>query len=291
MLVSLDRFCLTMHEEVPGKPFSEATTRYRDKVPRKRRPPEGFELKGRMVYAACITLYDELGGALGTYRHGLPHDGNPADVVAQLRQDVQWVRSTNPSATLDICLDGACDLWKVMQDGLAGIEGPASGQVVDWYHFWERRHPVLKLLWNKGQQTMWRKRLMREAGAIDALIDAMYKRTAQMHSKSVYDDVERFEKYVKAREGLFDYATQRQEERCLGSGNVESSCKQLGGRMRRCGQRWKAKGARGRLALRAAFCSGPARDMNLPTMERAELLWDRFASRFRRDVSILALAS
>lgn len=291
MLVSLDRFCLTMHEQAPGRPFSDATVRYRAKVPHKRTPPEGFELKGRMVYAACITFYDEVGGVLGTYRYGLPHDEDPRSLVAQLRKDIQWVRSTNPSATLDICLDGACDLWKVMQQGLIGLEGPEPGAVVDWYHFWERTHRVLSVLWEQGEQEAWRKRLLCEDGAIGALVEAMYLRVAEIHSQVVYDDVERFEGYVTAREGLFDYATQRQQERCLGSGSMESSCKQIGARMRRCGQRWKAKGARGRLALRAAFCSGPARDMNLPQMERAELLWKRFAARFRHDVSILALTS
>ncbi|MEO1269990.1 MAG: hypothetical protein AAFX99_18035 [Myxococcota bacterium] len=115
IVVSLDRFCVVMDEPAPGKPPSEALKRYRKRVPYQRKPPEPFELAERMVYAASVTLYDGEGCPLGTFRYGLPHDHDPAQLVKQIRKDIEWVRQSHPQAQLDICLDGALDLWNVMQ--------------------------------------------------------------------------------------------------------------------------------------------------------------------------------
>ena len=287
MVASIDRFRVVMDESAPGKPPSEALKRYRMRVPYQRKPPEPFELAGRMVYAASLTLHDREGRPLGTFRYGLPHDQDPAELVKQLRKDIEWVRLSHPKAELDICLDGALDLWKVIQAGLKGIEGPPARQVVDWYHFWERTHPVLKLLYDETELTWWRHRLLRQEGAVQAMLEAMYKRVAEIHTKSVYDEVEKYQRYLEARDGLFDYASQRAQRRGLGSGSVESTCRQLGSRVRRCGQRWKEEGIGGILALRAAYDSRAAHDRTLPSMDRWTLIWNSFASSFRREIRFL----
>ena len=285
VLVSLDRFCVSMREDNPNTTVSEATRRKRAKVPHQRKPPEPFEVNGRMAYVASVTLYDEMNEALGTFRYAAPHDADPAELVAQVRADIEWVRAHGPQREVDVCLDGAKDLWKVMLTGLEGLEGPALHSVVDWYHFWERVKPELVKLWDEQEAAKWRRRLGSDSEGIQGLLEAMWERVAQLHSQCVYDDVERFEKYVKERAGLFDYASQRADERAEGSGSVESSCKQVGQRMRRSGQQWRPDGAEGRLALRATFCSGPAHDLGLPEMERWPLAWERFAQRFRPCIS------
>lgn len=284
VLLSLDRFRVLMNEPCPDRPLSKATVRHRKSVPYQRKPPERFELKGRMVYVASATLYDEQGRSLGTFRYAAPHDADPAELVAQLRNDVLWVRRLNPEVEVDVCLDGAKDLWKVMQAGLEGLPGPPLRQVVDWYHFWERTHPSLKMLWEEKEIKKWKKKLLTKSDGVTQLRAAMWKRVAELHAMDVYDEVERFDKYVFERPGLFDYAAQRRDKRNLGSGSVESSCKQIGARMRRSGQRWKAEGARGRLALRANYCSGPTQDHDLPEMQRGDLVWDTFAAKYTAQI-------
>lgn len=88
--------------------------------------------------------------------------------------------------------------------------------------------------------------------------------------------IERYGRYLEARDGRFDYAAQRAQQRCMGSVSVESTCRQLGSRMRRCGQRWKKEGIRAISALRAAYDSRAANNRQLPSMDRWSLIWNRF---------------
>jgi len=285
--VHIDRVRVQMHEAKPGKPFSEATRKRRKRVDYKRKPPEGFEINGRMAYVATTVLYDDRGDVVSTFRYAAPHDSDPAALVAEQVADVRWLRQSNPDLEVDMCHDGALDLWKVSREGFSKIEDLVICMVVDWRHFINRTKPVLTPLFDEAEVEQWESDLQRKAGSVGRLLSALWERLALSPDQdALYEEVRRFEGYLTEREGLFDYAGQLAAGRVLGSGAVEATCKLVvRQRMRRNGQRWKQSGAQGCMALRAIAHSRPLPHRRQPGLDRWEQAWGKFAQQFRSTIT------
>jgi len=150
--------------------------------------------------------------------------------------------------------DGATWIWRLVEHYF-----PDAVQIVDWYHAvaylppiaaaafgpkdplgqsWLKR--VRKLLWQGQVQQVMRacRRLLRKAPAAQATI----------HKALTY-----FAHHAQR----MDYARFRQAGYFIGSGSVESACKQIGTqRLKRAGARWSHLGARLVAKARAAWLSG-----------------------------------
>src|SRR5690606_20400497 len=132
------------------------------------------------------------------------------------------------------------------------IEAELAGEIEirktgDWRHFDNRVRPVIEQVWAAKEAEAWIERLQREDGRRTALGKALLADiAARLDPDPVHDDVDRLLKYLEARKGLFDFAAQFHEDRSLGAGAVEATCKLvIVQRMRRNGARWKRDGARG----------------------------------------------
>lgn len=292
MLASLDRVSVPMHEEVAEETATKEALARPRRRPYKRKPPSKFEIHYRMVFVACLSLYDHQGMCLGTLRYGAPADADPSQLAQQVASDVAWVRRSNPEAGLDVCLDGALDLWKVLLLPLEALSGPPLRKVVDWYHFWERTHPVLKLLFDEVSLNRWKKSLQKQTGRLVALERAMLDRMVELPSQAIYDEVDKYLNYLEKRKGLFEYGAQVDDERHLGSGTVEASCKLVVTmRLKRGGQRWKTDGVKAIVALSATANSRPLPERRLPQLDRWEQVWTRFSQRFISDIQPFPVAA
>ena len=97
------------------------------------------------------------------------------------------------------------------------------------------------------------KQLKREPGAVDTLINEMEK-LAQKNSltKTVKENLQAALTYFKNHNQMMDYARHTEKNLPIGSGVTEAACKTLV-KQRLCGSgmRWKDKGAKVILSLRA----------------------------------------
>jgi len=148
--------------------------------------------------------------------------------------------------------DGARWIW-----GISGEHFPTAKEIVDWYHAVDHLWTVAHLSFqDKAQRERWVKQRKTElwvgqAEQIASTIEAL----AQQHPDHQTD--------LKAEAGYFrnnhrrmQYQEFREEGYPIGSGTVESGCKQLVTmRMKGPGMRWSRSGAQNMLALRAAYLS------------------------------------
>ena len=146
--------------------------------------------------------------------------------------------------------DGAHWIWNI-----AKAQFPQATQVLDWYHasqyvwqaasvLWGESHPQreawahrqLELLW-EGKVAQVLAELEQHAGAGEGVREAL--------------------SYYTTHQGRMDYAAYRARGLQIGSGSVESGCKQLvSARLKGAGMIWEASGAEEVAVVRAWLKSG-----------------------------------
>jgi hypothetical protein len=148
--------------------------------------------------------------------------------------------------------DGARWIW-----GVSGEHFPTAQEIVDWYHavdhLWAVAHlsfqdKVQRDRWvNKRKTELWLGQAEQIASTITTL--------AQQHPEQ-QADLEAEAGYFRNNHRRMQYQEFREEGYPIGSGTVESGCKQLVTmRMKGPGMRWSRSGAQAMLALRAAYLS------------------------------------
>lgn len=148
--------------------------------------------------------------------------------------------------------DGAAWIWKLVQ-----YHFPHAIQIVDWYHAVSYLRSIASALQaqNIEDATPWlattREHLWQ--GRIEDVITA-----CQLHAdvSGAKEAVHKATTYYRNNAKRMDYARWRQEGYLIGSGVVESACKQIGTqRLKRAGARWSLKGAHLTAKARAAWLS------------------------------------
>lgn len=148
--------------------------------------------------------------------------------------------------------DGAAWIWK-----LISFYFPEAIQIVDWYHAETYLERVAEEAFGQNQQlrTAWLEEV-RDAlweGEIDAVLGACGEWAD--HPRAGQAAREAISYYTNNRKRM-DYARFRQQGYLIGSGTVESGCKQIvTQRLKRSGARWTEKGARATGKARAAWLS------------------------------------
>jgi hypothetical protein len=153
--------------------------------------------------------------------------------------------------------DGAAWIWRLVEHHF-----PQATQIVDWYHAAEYLSRIAQAAFepNSPDGASWLERARAQLweGKVAQVIA-----TCQEHQDkpAAAPEVHKAITYYSNNIQRMDYARFRAKGYQIGSGTVESACKQLGTqRLKRAGARWTQPGARHTAKARAAWLSG---DWNL----------------------------
>ncbi len=141
------------------------------------------------------------------------------------------------------------------------LEQHTSRQLLDFFHVTEYLANVSYAAYpgktDKPKRTLWLdercKKLKHESGAVESLISEMEKLTQKYSlTKTVKENLQAALTYFKNHRQMMDYAGHIEKNLPIGSGVTEAACKTLV-KQRLCGSgmRWKDKGAKVILSLRA----------------------------------------
>lgn len=150
-------------------------------------------------------------------------------------------------------VDGAKWIWNVCD-----LCFPTAQQIVDWphavEHIWAAAHlaeslgPTRLEPWVKGRKdSLWLGHAQTVAADIEALAEHHPAQAKALHAEAGY---------FRRNARRMQYKEFQEEGYPIGSGTVESGCKQLVGmRMKGPGMRWSRPGAENMLALRTEYLS------------------------------------
>jgi hypothetical protein len=149
--------------------------------------------------------------------------------------------------------DGAEWIWAIVL-----LCYPQALQVVDWWHAVDRLWTVANLVYGQGSELAraWVKARKGElwTGEVAPVIAALDGLNPP--SEKTRDEARRLREYVRTHAERMRYQAFRDDGEPVGSGTVESACKNVvGTRLKRGGMRWQVERAEAVLALRCAILS------------------------------------
>ena len=148
--------------------------------------------------------------------------------------------------------DGARWIW-----GISGEHFPTAQEIVDWYHAVEHLWRVAHLSFqDKAQRERWVKKRKTELWVGQAQQIATTIEMLAQQYPTHQTELKAEAGYFRNNQRRMQYQEFREEGYPIGSGTVESGCKQLVTmRMKGPGMRWSRSGAQNMLALRSAYLS------------------------------------
>lgn len=210
-----------------------------------------FEYESQTEYCAKTKEFKEV--VKGKQQSYVAYLGEPEPFAKLLSAEAE--RRGYDQARERACLgDGAKWIWN-----LSGLCFPTAQEIVDWPH-------AVGHLWAAGQLVypqersrldQWVKRRKDELwlGQVETVIKQIEALTEATPSKEA--DLQTEAGYFRNNSRRMQYQEFHEEGYPIGSGTVESGCKQLVGmRMKGTGMRWSRSGAENMLALRAEYLSG-----------------------------------
>ena len=199
------------------------------------KPPEGPEGEWE-IEAKEITYYCDI---------------LPAQGFGELMWASGFQRGAMSARELVFVGDGAEWIWNLVQEHY-----PQAVQIVDWFHAVEHLTEVAREIpgehsaqawWGEVRGLLW-------AGEVQEVI----RRCESLANDSQGgQEARRAAQYFRKHEKRMAYKEFREKGYQIGSGTVESECKQMGiGRMKVPGATWSTEGARRTAKARAAWLSG-----------------------------------
>ena len=148
--------------------------------------------------------------------------------------------------------DGAKWIWRLIEENF-----PEAIQILDWYHAVEYLTPIAQALFkDEAHQRAWLATMKehlwfsRTQTVIDICLDLADQTTAS-------EPATKAATYFQNNLAPMDYDLFRKQGYLIGSGTVESGCKQIGTmRLKRSGAQWLEDGARLVAKARAVWLSG-----------------------------------
>lgn len=157
------------------------------------------------------------------------------------------------AAELVFVCDGAAWIWKLVEHYF-----PEAVQIVDWYHACQYFYPLAEALFaddhSAGQQWVHSMQDLLWQGQVDAVIRTCQRLVDQHQGGQAARSALT---YFTNNQDRMQYAHFREQGYFIGSGTVESACKQIVSmRLKRSGARWSRSGASATAKARAAWLSG-----------------------------------
>jgi hypothetical protein len=208
-------------------------------------------------------------GADGQWvKFGVTDPVNCERVTVVLDQFVEWFRRRGRIKVVFLG-DGAPWIWEWAN------RHPGMIQLLDYYHLRENVWKAAKEVYGEGtpEAAAWVKEIVevlwygRVPEALDQ-IDRMRPRGERADEKR--EALRGLTTYLVNHQGQISYAEYRDADCCVGSGGIESMCKQLlSMRMKGPGMFWTVEGARPLMDLRMAYITGNWRRIWAPPALRA----------------------
>jgi hypothetical protein len=154
--------------------------------------------------------------------------------------------------------DGGNWVWPLLNDLVPLWR--RSVQVLDWYHLTENLAKAVRAVWGEDFNDLVFKQLKNLAwqGQADALLDHLEQLATQAGSEAGSHEVTRVANYVRGHRERLNYRWRDLDGYQVGSGQVESRCKQLGLRIKGCGMDWSEAGLNAVLTVLADELTDPA---------------------------------
>jgi len=166
--------------------------------------------------------------------------------------------------------DGALWIW----DRIADLANPASVLILDFYHACKHLSDICKRLCGEETPEYWRqfkrwKKMLYRGNALSFIAELKEIRDGPQGC-SQRDFLQNELKYFETNKDKMHYDRYVAMKLPIGSGTIESSCKNvIGGRMKQGGMTWSPTGADGMLQIRASQASGRLLDDFASTLRRA----------------------
>ena len=182
---------------------------------------------------------------------------NKANVQDALDRFIRGAQARCPQLTLVLIADGAEWIWtwaKQYEDAI---------KILDYYHLKEHLYEAGEALYpdDPAQVRTWVKTIRQplwegEVEAALARLARMQPRGSDAEKRQKQEALDALTRYLRNHQGLIAYAQHRERDRDLGSGTVESTCKQLFNmRMKGPGMFWSVPGAQAIIILRSVLLS------------------------------------
>jgi hypothetical protein len=160
--------------------------------------------------------------------------------------------------TIDLARSEACSYVAHLGENLCEDYFPEAVQVVDWFHAVEHLHAAANLLHGEGtdQAKSWVKNMKTDLyqGHAPRIANEL-EQQAQQLSGDRANKLLSEATFFRTHQHQMHYLEFREEGWPLGSGSIESGCKQFQARLKRAGMRWTRSGAEHMLALRSSVMS------------------------------------
>ena len=177
-------------------------------------------------------------------------DTDPLPSAFAQRVEREATRRDFPNAKRQaVIADGARWIWNIAAELF-----PNAVQILDLYHAIEHLWDVAKVIYGADSELVkpWaeQQKAQLKKGHIDAIILAL-----KAH-ECVHEEVRKCINYLDSNRDRMQYAKFRAMGLCVGSGVVESGCKNtIGARLKRSGMHWSVDGANAIIALRCCVLS------------------------------------
>lgn len=177
-----------------------------------------------------------------------------------------WKRKADLQDQVIFVCDGAVWIWRLVEKYF-----PNAVQIVDWYHASAYLAPVANAAFGDGtiQAKDWLEQARNQLweGQIDAIL-ADGQRLVALYPAAA-PAVHNLTSYYQRNQNRMRYAEFRQHNYFIGSGTIESACKQIAGaRLKLAGARWTFDGSVETAKARAAWLS---RSWDALALKRASL--------------------
>jgi hypothetical protein len=182
------------------------------------------------------------------------HLGGP-ELFGQMMWAEARQRGWEQAEGKEVIGDGAPWIWNLAQEYFYDAQHDA----VDWYHAMEHLSDIAILLHEEGAPAaqQWYKSAQTtlyqgHAGRMALELN----KTAADYPPKVADELQKEASYLEKHKRRMQYSKMREDGYVIGSGMVESGCKQFKARFRGSGMRWSREGIERLIPIRAAIMSG-----------------------------------
>jgi hypothetical protein len=178
------------------------------------------------------------------------------EILALLAAEAQR-RGVMRAREVVLVADGAPWIWERLR-GLAPPWAKVT-EILDWYHLCENLAKAVKAAYGERGNAWWLERLEEAAWAGDS--NELLRLLRSLRDRAPAGERQRQAanviSYVQYHRGRMNYRQLELDGYHVGSGNVESRCKQLGLRVKGAGMNWSEDGLNAVLALLAQDLSDP----------------------------------